>query len=96
MNTTHPTPDLIQDIVEVAVDDAIPNFSMDANWYEHYAMDSLGAVALQMEVYRRLGVRIPEQRMPEIRTGQQLTEVVLELQAVAADTAAQKTEAAAT
>lgn len=62
----------IQEIVEIAVDDEVPNFTMEGNWYEDFGMDSLGAVALVVEVQKRYDVRLPEEVMPEIRTGHQL------------------------
>ena len=69
----------IKEVVEIALDRELDEFSMDANFYEDYAMDSLGAVALVVEVQNRYDVRIPDERMPEVRTGAQLKAIVLEL-----------------
>ena len=69
----------IKEIVEIALDRELDEFSMDANFYEDYAMDSLGAVALVVEVQKRCDVRIPDERMPEARTGAQLKAIILEL-----------------
>lgn len=82
-----PTESAIREIVEIAVDAPIDNFTMSGNWYEDYAMDSLGAIALVVEVQKVYGVRLPDERMPNIRTGDQLVEAILELQAAAAGAA---------
>lgn len=83
MNTpARPTEDEIRAIVEIAVDNDIPNFKMDGNWYEDYEMDSLGSIALVVEVQKRFKVRVPDERMPDIRTGNQLVDVIMELRAL--------------
>lgn len=69
----------IKEIVEIALDREIDEFSMSVDFYETYGMDSLGAVALVVEVQKRHDVRIPDERMPEVRTGDQLKAVVEEL-----------------
>jgi acyl carrier protein len=69
----------IKEIVEIALDRELDAFSMSANFYETYDMDSLGAVALVVEVQKRYDVRIPDERMPDIRTGDQLKAEVEEL-----------------
>jgi acyl carrier protein len=74
----------IQSLVEEAVDQPLAEFAMDANWYEAYGMDSLGAVALHVDVRKRYGIDIPVARMPEIRTGEQLAAVLQELLAAPA------------
>ena len=71
--------DEIKEVVEIALDRELDEFSMDANFYETYGMDSLGAVALVVEVQKRYDVRIPDDYMPNIRTGDQLKAVVEEL-----------------
>lgn len=71
--------DDVKEIVEIALDREVDAFSMDANFYETYAMDSLGAVALVVEVQKRYDVRIPDERMPDVRTGDQLKAIVEEL-----------------
>ncbi len=77
------SPEEVKEIVEIAVDDTIDNFTMDGHWYEDYAMDSLGAVALVVEVRKRFNIRLPDERMPEIRTGNDLVAAITELQAQA-------------
>jgi acyl carrier protein len=71
--------DDIQEIVEIALDREVGEFSMNANFYEIYDMDSLGAVALVVEVQKRYDVRIPDERMPDACTGYQLKAIVEEL-----------------
>jgi len=69
----------IKDIIEIALDRELEEFSMDADFYEDYDMDSLGAVALVVEIQKRYDVRVPDERMPDVRTGDQLKAVVEEL-----------------
>jgi acyl carrier protein len=69
----------IKEIVEIALDRELDAFSMNASFYEDYAMDSLGAVALVVEVQKRYDVRVPDERMPEIHTGDQLKLAVQDL-----------------
>lgn len=74
-----PSNEEIREIVEIALDQELDSFSMEANWYEDYGMDSLGAVALVVEVQKRYDIRIPDEAMPNIRTGYQLKTVIKEL-----------------
>lgn len=69
----------IKEIVEIALDRELDEFSMEANFYEAYSMDSLGAVALVVEVQKRFDVRIPDETMPNVRTGEQLKATIAEL-----------------
>ncbi|MBK6616482.1 acyl carrier protein [Ottowia sp.] len=80
-----PTEAQIHEIVKDAIDapDDIPGFSMDGNWYEDYGMDSLGAVALVVEVQKKFKVRLADNDMPNIRTGNQLVEAIVKLQSAA-------------
>lgn len=90
-STTQPQPpsiDEIKAVMEIAIDKELPDFSMAANWYEDYEMDSLGAVALSVEVRKRFGVTIPDERMPDIRTGEQLSDLIVELLIAESKTAA--------
>lgn len=73
----------IKEIVEYALDRELAAFSMTADFYEEYMMDSLGAVALVVEVQKRCDVRIPDERMPQVRTGEQLAAIVAELRGAA-------------
>ncbi|MES2670131.1 MAG: acyl carrier protein [Pseudomonadota bacterium] len=69
----------IKEIVEIALDRELDEFSMDADFYEVYSMDSLGAVALVVEVQKRFDVRIPDESMPNVRTGDRLKAIIAEL-----------------
>jgi len=69
----------VREIVEIGLDRELESFSMKANWYEEYGMDSLGAVAVVVEVQKRYDIRIPDERMPDIQTGEQLKAVIEEL-----------------
>ena len=75
----------IKEIVEIALDRDLDEFSMDANFYGDYQMDSLAAVALVVEVQKRYGIRIPDGRMPKIQTGEQLKANVEEILAMTPD-----------
>jgi len=66
----------IKEIVEIGLDDEIPAFAMDGNWYEEYGMDSLGAIAIVVETQKRFDVRLPDDAMPHIFTGNQLVEQI--------------------
>lgn len=79
-NNTPPTEQQVREVVELAIDKDIPEFTMTGNWYEDYGMDSLGAIALSVEVRKQFGIVIPDERMPDIRTGEQLVAVIVELQ----------------
>lgn len=76
------TIDEAKEILEIALDKDLDEFSMDANFYTDYQMDSLAAVALVVEVQKRYGVRIPDGRMPKIQTGEQLKANVEEILAM--------------
>ncbi len=72
----------VKEILEIALDRELDEFSMDANWYTDYQMDSLAAVALVVEVQKRHGIRIPDGLMPEVLTGRQLKETVEKIAAM--------------
>lgn len=76
------TVDDVKEILEIALDRDLDEFSMDANFYTDYQMDSLAAVALVVEVQKRYGVRIPDGRMPKVLTGTQLKANVEEIMAM--------------
>lgn len=77
--TTHITPEDIHKILEVAMDKELPSFDMSANWYETYQMDSLSAIALSVEVQKIYSVDLAEDRLKDIRTGDQLVAALNEL-----------------
>lgn len=71
----------IQEIVEIALDRDVDDFDMEKHLYYDYEMDSLGAVALVVEVQKRFGVRIPDERMPEVLNGNQLKAAIEDIAA---------------
>lgn len=71
----------IKDILEIALDKELDEFSMDAHFYFDMEMDSLAAVALVVEVQKRYGVRIPDERMPEVLNGNQLKAAIEDIAA---------------
>lgn len=77
------TEEEIKKIVEIAVDNDIEEFTMTGNWYEDYGMDSLGVIALVVEVQKRYSIRLPDERMPDIRTGSALILAIREMQGAA-------------
>jgi acyl carrier protein len=76
------TNDDVKEILEIALDRELDDFSMEANWYRDYQMDSLAVVALVVEVQKRYGIRIPDGRMPKIQTGEALLKNVEEILAM--------------
>jgi acyl carrier protein len=76
------TADDVKEILEIALDRELDEFSMDANWYREYQMDSLAVVALVVEVQKRYGIRLPDGRMPRIQTGEALLKNVEEILAM--------------
>ncbi|GKW41790.1 acyl carrier protein [Pectobacterium parvum] len=78
-NSMAVTENKIKEIVEVALDKELDEFSMSANFYEEYEMDSLGAVALLVEMQKGFKVKVPEAEMPKILTGNDLRELIVKL-----------------
>ena len=62
----------IRHLVEIGLDRDLTDFSMALDWYDSYAMDSLGAIALAVEVRKRYRLKIPTEQMPSLRNGNQL------------------------
>lgn len=56
------------EIVEDALDRPVPDFRMDANLYEEYGMDSMGAAVMVVDIQRLTGFRIPDEDIPTLRT----------------------------
>lgn len=70
--TINVTKEQIREIIEIALDRELDDFDMDTNFYEGYEMDSLGAVALVVEVQKKYQVKVPEEEIPNILTGNDL------------------------
>ena len=76
------TPSLadIRELTEIALDsfdDDIPDIGMDSDLYRDVGLDSMGGVALAIEIQRRFKVRIPEELAPELRTPRQLIDYIV-------------------
>lgn len=69
----------IREITEIALDsfdDDIPDINMDSDLYKDIGLDSMGGVALAIEIQRRFKVRIPENLAAELRTPRQLIDYI--------------------
>lgn len=73
------TPTLIRELLEIAADRELPDFQMSSNLWEDLALDSYGALCLQLEVKKRLDVEISRERFPEIMTAQDLMDEIAQL-----------------
>ncbi len=63
-------------IIEIAMDQEIPSLAPDVHLYEELGMDSIGAVAMIVEIQRRCHVRIDEKEIPNLTTPQLLINYV--------------------
>jgi acyl carrier protein len=66
----------MKQIVEIAMDQEIATLDENVDLYEELGMDSIGAVAMIVEIQRRCLVRIPEEVVPELRTPRLLLEYI--------------------
>jgi len=62
----------LRQIIEVALDRDPGDISLESRLYEQLGFDSIGMVALVVEIQRRFGVRIPELEVPNLRTVQDI------------------------
>lgn len=65
---TRLTLDDLKEIIEIALDEPVDNLTLDSDFYEDLGMDSIGAVAMIVEIQRRTQVRIEETVAPTLRT----------------------------
>lgn len=63
---------LIREIVEIGLDRELDEFNLEQNFYTDLGLDSMGAIALFVELQRRTGIEISTQEAPNIQTGKQL------------------------
>jgi acyl carrier protein len=63
--------DGLRPLLEVALDRAVPELELDTHLYTDAGMDSMGAVALVVEIDRRFKVRLPEEEIPNLHTARQ-------------------------
>lgn len=64
--------DELRQIVEIAMDQEVAEFGMDMDLYEDIGMDSMGAVAMVVEIQRRFRVRLKDEEVPDLRTPRSL------------------------
>jgi acyl carrier protein len=58
----------LREIVEIAIDSDIAIWELDTNLYSELGMDSIGAVAMVVEIQRRFGIRIPDEEISKLQT----------------------------
>lgn len=63
---------VLKSILEVAMDQELPSIAPETHFYDDLGMDSMGAVAMVVEIQRRLGVRIPDEEVPSLQTAESL------------------------
>lgn len=71
---SHSKPATFEDLlpsIEFALDRPAPELTPDTHLYEHAGMDSMGAVALVVEVQRCFRVRIADERVRSLMTPRQ-------------------------
>ena len=66
----------LKQIVEIAMDQEVAELDENVDLYEELGMDSIGAVAMIVEIQRRCQVRIPEEVVPQLRTPRLLLEYI--------------------
>jgi acyl carrier protein len=62
----------IRELVEIGLDRKLDEFTLEHNFYTDLGLDSMGAIALFVELQRRTGIEISEEEAPNIQTGRQL------------------------
>jgi len=63
-------------IIEIALDRELLSLAPNVHLYEELGMDSIGAVAMIVEIQRRCRVRIDEKDIPDLTTPQSLLDYV--------------------
>lgn len=58
----------LKQVIELAMDREVPAIELDADLYTDIGMDSIGAVAMIVEIQRRCQFRINEADVPVLRT----------------------------
>ena len=62
----------LKGMLETALDEELESFDPQANFYQDYGLDSMGAVALFVELQRATGVEIDADLAPSLQTGEQV------------------------
>ncbi len=68
--------DMIRELVEVGLDRKLSDFRMEHNFYTDLGLDSMGAIALFVELQRRTRIEVADDEAPNIQTGQQLQDFI--------------------
>jgi acyl carrier protein len=71
-------------LLEIALDREAPEIEINTNLYTEAGMDSMGAVALVVEIERTFKVRLNEDLIPELHTPQQYLNAIQQASAQAA------------
>jgi acyl carrier protein len=69
-------PEAVKELVEIALDRELAEFDMDANLYDRYELNSMGAVAMFVELQVRTGVEVPPEIAPLLQTGSDIARFV--------------------
>lgn len=69
-------------IIEIALDHEIAELPPDIHLYEELGLDSIGAVAMIVEIQRRYHVRIDEKEIPVLTTPQLLIDYINKIETV--------------
>lgn len=69
-------------IIEIALDHEIAELPVDIHLYEELGLDSIGAVAMIVEIQRRFHVRIDEKEIPVLTTPQLLIDYINRIETV--------------
>ena len=66
--------DELKEMLEIALDEEIDDFDLETDFYEEYAMDSMGAVAFFVEIQKRTGVVVNVDQVKPLRSGKAVLE----------------------
>lgn len=58
----------LKEFVEIGLDRELDDFDMNANLFDDYGMESMGIVAMVVEIQRKTGVKIPDKVLPDLYT----------------------------
>ncbi len=69
-------PQFIKELVEIGLDRSLDVFDLQHNLYVDLGMDSMGAVAMFVELQRRTRIEIDAEEAPRLQTGQELLDYI--------------------
>lgn len=58
----------LRQVIAIAMDKEVSQLDIDVDLYNELGMDSIGAVAMIVEIQRRYKIRIKEEDIPHLRT----------------------------